>query len=170
MYNPLVGGMGLGVVVNQKLYTGSNGVAGEIFSRIPSLQKIIRDIQEEQPDIENFFPAGKNIADIQIADLYNYSKKDCPLSTIVLARLSKLVAKEISKITGLFDPERITLGGDLSICENLCCNEIAFALRDLLSKHYPFKIQIPQIQYARSKIFSAAIGASALYLSDELAL
>ncbi len=170
MYNPLVGGMGLGVVVNQKLYTGSNGVAGEIFSRIPSLQHIIKEIQEEQPGIENYFPPGKNIAEVQISDLYNYSKKDCPLSTSVLARLSKLVAKEISKITGLFDPERITLGGDLSICENLCCNEIVFALRDLLNKHYPFKIQIPQIQYAKSKIFSAAIGATALYLSDELAL
>jgi predicted NBD/HSP70 family sugar kinase len=170
MYNPLVGGMGLGVVINQKLYTGSNGVAGEIFSRIPSLQKIIKEIQEQEPDIKSLIPPGKNMTDIQISDLYNYSRKDCTLSTTVLSRLSKLVAKEISKITGLFDPERITLGGDLSVCENLCCNEIVLALRELLDKHYPFKIEIPNIQYAKFKVFSAAIGASALYLSDELAL
>jgi predicted NBD/HSP70 family sugar kinase len=170
MYNPLVGGMGLGVVVNQKLYTGSNGVAGEIFSRIPSLQQIIRETLEQEPDIKRVIPTSRDITTIHISDLYNYSKKDCQLSISVLAKLSKLAAKEISKITGLFDPERITLGGDLSICENLCCNEIVLALRELLVMHYPFKIQIPQIQYARAKIFSAAIGATALYLSDELAL
>jgi predicted NBD/HSP70 family sugar kinase len=170
MYNPLVGGMGLGVIVNQKLYTGSNGLAGEIFSRVPSLQQIITEILEQEPEIESLITQIKNINEIQIADLYNYSRKNCKLSTIVLGRLSKQVAKEISKITGLFDPEQITLGGDLSICENLCCDEILVSLKDLLEKHFPFKIQIPQIQYAKFKIFSAAIGASALYLSDELAL
>lgn len=170
MYNPLVGGMGLGVVVNQKLYTGSNGIAGEIFSRIPSLEVIIQEISEQHPEAKSLIPRGKNLAEIQIADLYNHSKRNCELSHLVLSKLSKLVAKEISKITGLFDPERITLGGDLSICENLCCDEIVIALRELLNKYYPFKIEIPQIQYARSKVFSAAIGATALYLSEELAL
>ncbi len=170
MYNPLVGGMGLGVVVNQKLYTGSNGIAGEIFSRIPSLDVIIKEISEQHSDVGSMIPPGKALTEIQIADLYNYSRKNCELSQLVLSRLSKLVAKEISKITGLFDPERIALGGDLSICENLCCDEIVLALRELLDKFYPFKIQIPQIQYARSKVFSAAIGATALYLSEELSL
>lgn len=170
MYNPLVGGMGLGVVVNQKIYTGSNGIAGEIFSRIPSLEVIIKEILEQNPDVKNLIGATKSPTETQIVDLYNYSRKNCELSNMVLSRLSKLVAKEISKITGLFDPERITLGGDLSICENLCCDEIVLALRELLSKYYPFKIDIPNIQYARSKVFSAAIGATALYLSEELAL
>ncbi len=170
MYNPLVGGMGLGVVVNQQLYTGSNGIAGEIFSRIPSLDVIIKEIRDQHPDAGSLIPPGKALSEVQIADLYNYSRKSCELSQLVLSRLSKLVAKEISKITGLFDPERIALGGDLSICENLCCDEIVIALRELLNKFYPFSIQIPQIQYARSKVFSAAIGATALYLSEELAL
>lgn len=170
MYNPLAGGMGLGVVINQKLYTGSNGIAGEIFSRVPSLVQIIKSQQEITPKESILLPLPENIASIQISDLYLYSKKGCPLSLNVLSNLSKLVAKEISKITGLFDPERITLGGDLSICENLCCNEIVKALRELLENHYPFKVQIPQIEYAHTKVFSAAIGATALYLSDELKL
>ncbi len=170
MYNPLVGGMGLGVVINQKLYTGSNGIAGELFSRIPSLEQIINEIRENQPDIEGLSQGTKDPVEMQIADLYNYSRKGCELSKTVLKKLSGLVAKEISKITGLFDPERITLGGDLSICENLCCDEIIASLDNLMEKYYPFPIRIPQIQYARSKVFSAAIGATALYLSDELSL
>ena len=168
MYNPLVGGMGLGVVVNQKLYTGSSGVAGEIFSRIPSLEQVIEQMTREEPELKSMIPPSKKNTDIQIADLYSYSRKGCAFSHAVLARISKLVAKEIGKITGLFDPERITLGGDLSICENLCCDEIVLALGDLLKKYYPFKIEIPEIHYAKAKIFSAALGATALYLSDEL--
>ncbi|TVQ92321.1 MAG: ROK family protein [Bacteroidetes bacterium] len=170
MYNPLAGGMGLGVVLNQKLYTGSNGIAGEIFSRVPSLEQIINEKSNEIPKEEILIPLADGIKNIQISDLYNFSKKGCPLSKAVLTGLSKQVAKEISKITGLFDPERITLGGDLSICENLCCDEIMTALRELLEKNYPFKIQIPQVEYAKTKIFSAATGATALFLSDELSL
>ncbi|MFN3555074.1 MAG: ROK family protein [Bacteroidales bacterium] len=170
MYNPLAGGMGLGVVLNQRLYTGSNGIAGEIFSRVPSLETIIREKLNEIPPKDILIPVRENIAEIQIGELYNYSRKKCPLSNAVLAALSKQVAKEISKITGLFDPERITLGGDLSICENLCCDEITHALEELLARHYPFRIQIPVIDYARTKIFSAATGATAMYLSDELTL
>jgi len=170
MYNPLVGGMGLGVVINQQLYTGSNGIAGELFSRIPSLEQIINEIQLEQPGLQGLGQKAKDTSNLQIADLYNYSRKGCELSKTVLERLSRLVAKEISKITGLFDPERITLGGDLSICENLCCDEIVASLDNLMAKYYPFPIRIPRIKYARSKVFSAAIGATALYLSDELSL
>jgi len=170
MYNPLAGGMGLGVVLNQKLYTGSNGIAGEIFSRVPSLEQIIKEKSTEIPKEEILISLADGVNNIQISDLYNFSKKGCPLSKAVLTGLSKQVAKEISKITGLFDPERITLGGDLSICENLCCDEIMIALHELLEKNYPFKIQIPRVEYAKTKIFSAATGATALFLSDELSL
>ncbi|MFW5706983.1 MAG: ROK family protein [Bacteroidota bacterium] len=168
MYNPLAGGMGLGIVLHQQLYTGSNGIAGEIFSRAPSLEEITTKISRDEPELKSMLPPGKNPSNIQIADLYNYSRKGCEFSTRILSHLSKLVAREISKINGLFDPERITLGGDLSICENLCCDEIERSLRNMLENYYPFKIQIPQIQYAKAKVFSAAIGATALYLSDEL--
>ncbi len=168
MYNPLAGGMGLGVVLNQKLYTGSNGIAGEIFSRVPSLKQIIEEKMHETDSNDILLPVNRAIDEIQISDLYNYSRRGCKLSRSVLAGLSKQVAKEISKITGLFDPERITLGGDLSICENLCCDEIMIVLKDLLEKYYPFRIRIPRVDYAKTKIFSAATGATALYLSDEL--
>ncbi|MBW6480863.1 MAG: ROK family protein [Bacteroidales bacterium] len=170
MYNPLAGGMGLGVVLNRKLYTGSNGIAGEIFSRVPSLKQIIEEKINEIPAEDILMPVNRPVSEIQISDLYSYSRKGCKLSMAVLAGLSKQVAKEISKITGLFDPERITLGGDLSICENLCCDEIMVALKGLLENHYPFKIKIPRVDYAKTKIFSAATGATALYLSDELTL
>jgi predicted NBD/HSP70 family sugar kinase len=170
MYNPLAGGMGLGVVLNQKLYTGSNGIAGEIFSRVPSLVQITEEKLKEIPPDDILIPVNRPVSEIQISDLYAFSRKGCKLSNAVLAGLSKQVAKEISKITGLFDPERITLGGDLSICENLCCDEIMNALKELLEKYYPFKIRIPRVDYAKTKIFSAATGATALYLSDELTL
>jgi len=170
MYNPMVGGIGLGIVVNRKLYTGSNGIAGELVSRIPSLEEIIKEILLQHPEMELDLPPSKTLSEIQIADLYSSTKRDCPLSKSVLHLLSRQVAKEINKITGLFDPERITLGGDLSICENLCCDEINRSLEELLKRSYPFKVQIPQIHYARSKVFSAAIGSTALFLSDELSL
>jgi predicted NBD/HSP70 family sugar kinase len=167
MYNPMAGGMGLGVILNQKLYLGSNGIAGEFFSSVPSLELIISNLIRKIPR-ENIMIPVSNINEIQISDLFAYMKRGCEFSFQVLEELSRQVSVEISKITGLFDPEKIILGGDLSICEDLCCNEIILALKELLSKYYPFIIKVPTIEYAHHKVFSAAIGATALYLSEEL--
>jgi predicted NBD/HSP70 family sugar kinase len=169
-YNPQAGGMGLGIVINQKLFMGSNGIAGEFYSQAPSMQQIITTIQTDYPGLESLITSAKSIEEIQIADLIKYATKNCGLSMKVLSHLNHLVAIEIARITGLFDPERVTLGGDLSICSNQCRDEIILSLKELLRNHYPFKIKIPQIHYAKFKIFSTAIGASALYLSEELAL
>lgn len=168
IYNPMAGGMGLGVVLNQKLYLGSNGIAGEFFSGVSSLEVIISELIKDFPKEKIMVPVSK-ISEIHISDLYTYMKRGCGFSLLVLEELSRQVAHEICKINGLFDPEKIILGGDLSICEDLCCNEILNALKELLSKYYPFKINGPLVEYAHHKIFSAAIGATALYLAEELA-
>ncbi len=165
-YNPMVGGLGLGIVINRKLYTGTNGLAGEFSLRIPALHQIINGKMHTVDVQKTLLPINDNHNSIQISDVYNYAKKGCVLSNDVLSLLCKHVAAEISKMIGLFDPDRITLGGDLSICENMCCDEIHIHLKSHLKKDYPFDIKLPRIDYARSKVFAVAMGATALYLSD----
>ncbi len=165
-YNPVAGGLGLGIVINRKLYTGSNGLAGEFSLRIPALHQIISEKKTTVAPRLVLLPGIKTPDSVQISDVYNHAKKGCVLSKYVLSMLCKYVAAEISKMIGLFDPDRITLGGDLSICENICCNEIHLHLKSQLKTDYPFDVKLPRIDYARSKVFAVAIGATALYLSD----
>ncbi len=165
-YNPMAGGLGLGIIINRKLYTGSNGLAGEFSLRIPALYQIIKEkIATVDPE-KILLPIKSELNSIQISQLFHYAKKECVLSKDVLSLLCKHLAAEISKMIGLFDPDRITLGGDMSICENMCCNEIHYHLKARLVNDYPFNVKLPRIDYARSKVFAVAIGATALYLSD----
>lgn len=170
MYNPLAGGIGLGAVINQKLYTGSNGVAGEIFSRVPSVEQIIKEEIEKINPNYTLLNLEDNYSHVQISDLYFYARKKCALSLHVLQILSHLVAKEINKIIGLFDPERIIIGGDLSICEDFICEKISGELKDFMHHSYPFEFEVPVIDYARNKVFSPSVGSTALYLSGELSV
>lgn len=165
-YNPLAGGMGLGIVINRKLYTGSNGLAGEFSIRVPALSVIIND------KLKSIDPSGillhgyEDPDSVNVADLYANAKKACPLSNLVFSELCKHVASEISRMIGLFDPDRITLGGDLSICEHMCCSEVMHHLKAMLQIDYPFMMKIPRMDYARPKVFAVAMGATALYLSS----
>ncbi len=165
-YNPMAGGIGLGIVINRKLYTGSNGLAGEYSFRIPSLKQIVKENFETINAKQVLLSVDDNLEKIQISELFYHAKNGCELSNQTLSSLCKHVAAEISRLIGLFDPDRITLGGDLSICEHMCCSEILIHLKTMLQVDYPFMMQIPQIDYARSKVFAVAIGATALYLTD----
>jgi predicted NBD/HSP70 family sugar kinase len=165
-YNPLAGGMGLGIIINRNLYTGSNGLAGEFSIRVPALHVIIRDKLKTTDEAGILLMGAENPDSVQISDLFLYAKKGCVLSNEVLSALCKQVASEISRMIGLFDPDRITLGGDLSICEHMCCSEVMHHLKAMLQIDYPFMMTIPRMDYARSKVFAVAIGATALYLTS----
>ncbi len=165
-YNPVAGGIGLGIVINRKLYTGSNGLAGEYSFRIPPLKQIVKENLKTINAKQVLLPVNGNIDKTQISEIFFHAKKGCELSNQTLSSLCKHVAAEISRLIGLFDPDRITLGGDLSICEHMCCSEILIHLKTMLQVDYPFMMQIPRIDYARSKVFAVAIGATALYLTD----
>ena len=165
-YNPVAGGIGLGIVINRKLYTGSNGLAGEYSFRIPALKQIVKENLETINAKQVLLGVDNKLDNIQISEIFSHAKKGCELSNQTLSSLCKHVAAEISRLIGLFDPDRITLGGDLSICEHMCCSEILIHLKTMLEVDYPFMMQIPRIDYARSKVFAVAIGATALYLTD----
>lgn len=160
--------LGLGIVLNQKLYTGYKGTAGEIISQIPSLYNIIQEGITKIPPHKILYPYRDNPERIMLSELYLYYKKECPLSIYTLRILSDYIATELSKLIGIFNPEKIVLGGDISICEELCIHEVIPKVKDFLDDHYAFKISVPQIEYARAKVFSAAIGATAFYLSSQL--
>ncbi len=164
-YNPIAGGIGLGIVIDRKLYTGSNGLAGEYSFRIPALKQIVREKLKSINTNQILLPVDDNLDKIQVSEIFFFAKKGCELSNQTLSSLCRHVAAEISRLIGLFDPDRITLGGDLSICEHMCCSEILIHLKTMLEVDYPFMMQIPGIDYARSKIFAVAIGSTALYLS-----
>ncbi|MFW6352226.1 MAG: ROK family protein, partial [Bacteroidota bacterium] len=144
------------------------GVAGEVFSRVPGVEQIILSEIEKIDKKSILLNPGEDYKNVQISDLYFYARKNCALSTHVLQMLSHLVAREISKIIGLFDPERIIIGGDLSICEKYICEKISLELTAFMHNYYPFELSVPVIDYARNKVFSPSVGSTALYLSNEL--
>ncbi len=170
-YNSASGGLGAGVIINGKLFTGTNGLAGEVFSKIPSLERIVkREHSQVQAESSLLDARGKGLSKIQLTELVHFSSNGCLASKSSLTQVSSLISSEISKIIVFYDPGLIILGGDLSNCEKSCCDEIENALAEFFRQSYPHKIKTPAIRFAQSKIFSVAIGGTALYLLDELSL
>jgi len=147
-------GMGTGVIIDGKLYSGSHGGAGE-FGMIP-----YRDHNYEYYCSGQFF---KTEYEISGKDLYNKAKKDDKKALRIFEIFGGHLGKAITAILYAFDPEMIVLGGSVSkaywFFKKSMQREIdAFKFTPVLDR-FTIKVnKIPNI---------AVLGAAALYLDSK---
>ena len=126
-------GIGSGIIINNQLYTGANGFAGEIghmtldfqgeigscgnigcFETMASGTAIANKAKEitKCTNLElRPSPLHKNIGAL---DVFESAKSGDSTSTKILAEVSQILAAGVLNIIHIFDPERIVIGGGLS--------------------------------------------------------
>ncbi len=165
-YNQGAKNLGAGLIINNSLYYGVSGAAGEIFYPLPKILSIIeRGIKklgaENQPILKDFA-----IEEIKIADIMQYVKKGCALSTFVIEEICKLIADEIARIIGFINPDLIVIGGDITMQEDLLKKYIIPFAHEKTSGYLKYGYFMPEIRFSQFGKFSVAAGATALLLSE----
>ena len=145
-------GIGLGAVVNSRIYRGEKGASGE-FGHItidpngPQCRcgkkgcieafagniAIIREAR--QAALENRW----NFSDpekITINDVINASKGDSEAIRSILANAGRVLGIGISYLLALFDPKKIIINGQLTQAGDLIFNEIQSALDQYVSPKF----------------------------------
>ncbi|NJK96575.1 MAG: ROK family protein [Bacteroidales bacterium] len=110
-YNQGAKNLGAGLIINNVLYYGVSGAAGEIFYPLPKIPSIIeRGIKKLGPD----HPVLKHNAaeDVKISDIMQFARQDCSLSTFVIEEICKVIADEIARTIGFINPDLIVIGGE----------------------------------------------------------
>jgi len=161
--NVKIGQMGAGLILNNRLYEGSHGTAGEIFLSLPSLADIIKESQDDN-DQAKVADIVNNREKLSISDIINYAKDNCPLCTRVLMRYAQFLINEIFRIVEFINPDLIVIGGDITEAKTLVKKYIEDSVADKLKRIYPLGVAAPKIEFSTVGIYSVSMGASALIM------
>lgn len=134
---------GIGMCINNKVFHGHNGFAGEIgyttinFEGEPSrfgypgqlrayscvdayVEKVNRDWQERLPDMPHF-PENRPIT---WKDIIHEAKTGNPYCINIIHTIGDYLAIAIVNIVNLLDPEKVVIGGQLAAAESLIIDHL----------------------------------------------
>lgn len=128
-------GIGLGIMIDGKIYRGKSGFGGE-FGHIPlfsneiichcgkkgcleteaSGQALIRQFKEkiEQGTSSSLLQHNKLPEDLRLSDIIQATKNEDVLSIELIAAIGEKIGRGISVIINIFNPELVILGGTLA--------------------------------------------------------
>jgi predicted NBD/HSP70 family sugar kinase len=132
LYANLDYGVGLGIMIDGKIYRGKSGFAGE-FGHIPlfaneiichcgkkgcletevSGQALIRLFKEKiaQGSTSSLLRIKKLPADLRLSDIIEAARKEDVLCIELLAEIGEKIGRGLSVLINIFNPELVILGG-----------------------------------------------------------
>jgi glucokinase-like ROK family protein len=145
-------GIGLGILIDGKVYYGKSGFSGE-FGHIPFFDNeiichcgkkgcleteasglaLIRKFKEKikQGTTSSVLKKHKNIEDIKLMDIIEAANNEDMLSIELLAEVGEKIGKGLAVLINVFNPELVILGGTLSETGDY----IRLPLRSALNKY-----------------------------------
>ncbi|MBO9633986.1 MAG: ROK family transcriptional regulator [Chitinophagaceae bacterium] len=128
-------GIGLGILIDGKVYYGKSGFGGE-FGHIPvfsneiichcgkkgcleteaSGQALLRVFKEsiEQGSSSSVMKNGKKVADVRLADIMEAIRQEDVLSIELIAEIGEKIGRGLAVLINIFNPELVILGGTMA--------------------------------------------------------
>ncbi len=167
-YNKESKNLGAGLIINNGLYEGIAGTAGEIFDPLPDIQTIVN---EGIVKFGNNFPLvieNQHPGKVSFKKLADYALGGCRLSAYAVDRICDVISNEIARITGLLNPNLIVIGGEITCRNELLTTYILPGITRKTGKMVEMGFIMPDIYFSSFAEFSVAMGATALILSKIL--
>lgn len=165
-------GIGLGIMIDGKIYRGKSGFGGE-FGHIPlfaneiichcgkkgcleteaSGQALLRLFREkiEQGSSSSLLQNHKQPDELRLADIIQATKNEDVLSIELIAEIGEKIGRGISVIINIFNPELVILGGTLAETGDY----IRLPIRSALNK-YSLSLVNNDTQLVMSKLHEKA--------------
>jgi predicted NBD/HSP70 family sugar kinase len=162
-FNTHVGGMGIGLVINDELYRGSSFCAGELNNPLINLSTMISSFKYQlgQSDLLKKYETVPEKIDIGI--ILDAVKKGDKIATSIIVKLGHIIGRSIAKSVGLLNPEKLILIGNIAELGDIILDPIKNVIElEILS------LTSDSLEFVTSKHgpYSVAMGAASLILND----
>jgi glucokinase-like ROK family protein len=176
-YIKLGTGVGAGLIIDNEIYRGVNGNAGEIghttieasgrlcrcgnhgciesYVGIPGLLRDVREGLRNDPNWQSNLDALKID---QIIDAANNGNEVC---TQVIAKAGKYMGIGIANLVNLFNPGLVVIGGELTAAGDLFLNSVLSSIRE---RSIPFGIHREKLVLGELGSDAVAVGAATLVM------
>jgi N-acetylglucosamine repressor len=158
-----VGGIGIGIIINNELYHGSSFCAGELNIHLPKLRDMLENIRNrfhESPILKNYALSPEKI-DIDL--MISAAEQEDELAITFFSIFGNLIGKSIASSIALLNPDALIIMGDISSLGEIIVNPIRNAI----------ELEILSISNANLEIlcdsnghYSVAKGSASLILND----
>ena len=155
---------GAGLILDENLYEGAQGAAGEIFTVLPSLSELVQSGVDKYGVDRPLVRLQKQKGVVGIEDVIAMARKKCPISRDVLIHYTQFIVHEIVRIVALLNPNVIVLGGDITDARDMIYEDIVRGVKVRLQEIFPGGFASPDIQFSKFGIHSVSVGATALIL------
>lgn len=157
-------GMGAGFIIDNKLYRGAHGAAGEISTFITkeNWKKFIARAKNLYSD--NCQLCKYHDSEIPlVSDVVTLAKKGDEGANYILQEIAKRISEKLIPLVDLFDPQVVVIGGDICEADLIIKN----VLNEMLKKNVMSDCaRETPICFSPYGTYSVAMGGTALVLSS----
>ena len=172
--NGMVIGLGTeiagGIILNGKLYRGSNDSAGEISSILSDFKNLDNEKRFGKigghKNLTDTYNDKKGTCDINSYELFEMYSKGDETAKEVIRNYSRTIAAGIVTIQSVLDVEKFCIGGGIST-QNILINEIKDNVHDFFKVKSSEAINEPAIERCHFKNASGCVGAMYNFLTME---
>jgi N-acetylglucosamine repressor len=167
-YNKGSKNLGSGLIVKHELYEGIAGTAGELCDPMPDIELLVNTAIKKYGRNHPLLSDKNNLKTVSFKKIVDYALAGCKISTYVVDKICNLVCKEITRLTGLLNPNLIVLGGDITCHEELLTSYILPGTKKMTREMLKMGFVLPLICFSNYGEFSVSMGATAMILSKIL--
>lgn len=158
-----IGGLGIGIVIDEHIYRGYSNCAGEINVPIMNLDQMLIHFRHELKNGSLLSEYDSHPEDLEIEVLINAALNGDKAALILFERLGTQIGKHISQYVALLNPDALVISGTISDLKEIITNPI----KDVIIKDtIPFINEKLRIRTSLHGSYSVAVGGACLILSD----
>lgn len=171
-------GVGLGLVIDGRLHRGAHGLAGEIGHLPIGIDEAVLEeaVATGQPGRGWFASSAVADAIVQLASargiegpltlrsVFSLARKGDPLAREVVDVEARLLARAVSVIAAVVDPEIVVLGGGVGHNADLLLQPIEREIRSLT----PLSVQVINSALGTDAVLHGAVGTAVSAVWDRL--
>jgi predicted NBD/HSP70 family sugar kinase len=158
-----IGGLGIGIMIDENIYRGSTNCAGEINIPIMNLDQMLIYFRHELGNSPFLKDYDSKPDELEVEVLIQAAISGDKIAIELFKRVSRNIGKLINQAVALLNPDTLVIAGTIAELDDL----ITEPIRDvILNESIPFIGEKLKIRTSFHGPYSVAVGGACLILSD----
>ncbi|HEX3073311.1 MAG TPA: ROK family protein, partial [Ignavibacteriales bacterium] len=113
-FDSMVGGIGMGIVLEGEIYHGASYASGELFPNLPTLYEMLCAVRSRLSDGKILKKFAAHVEDIDITILMDAAQQGDETAQLIISRLGNRIGQIIAPAISVLNPEALILTGDIA--------------------------------------------------------